>query len=140
MSKRMFNEEQIQELTQNKHVLKCSPKAITYCPEFKLRAVKAYEEEGLPPQLIFAKHGFNLALIGNETPRHCLRDWRKIYQAQGKKGLLNDRRGTTKGDGGGRPRTKGLSDREKIEYLEAQVAYLKAEVDFLAKLRAAKKE
>jgi hypothetical protein len=44
-----------------------------------------------------------------------------------------------RGHGGGRPKTKNLSDKEKIEYLETKVAYLKAENDFLAKLRAQRK-
>ena len=39
-----------------------------------------------------------------------------------------------------KPKTKDLSSTEKIKWLEAEVAYLKAENDFLAKLRAKRKE
>ncbi len=47
----------------------------------------------------------------------------------------------TRGKGSsGRPRTKNLSDTDKIKRLETQVAYLKAENDFLAKLRAKRAE
>jgi hypothetical protein len=43
-------------------------------------------------------------------------------------------------NGGGRFKTKGLTETEKIKKLEAEVAYLKAENDFLAKLRAKRAE
>jgi len=35
----------------------------------------------------------------------------------------------------GRPKTNWQNDKEKIKYLETKIAYLKAENDFLAKLR-----
>ena len=41
-----------------------------------------------------------------------------------------------KGRGGGRPKTKGITPEDRIKRLEAENAYLKAENDFLAKLRA----
>lgn len=85
---------------------------------------------------IFMEAGFDLAVIGNENPKECLKRWRKTFKTKGVAGLLKDKRGK----GGGRPRTKNLTDKEKIEYLEAKVAYLKAENDFLAKLRVAQKE
>jgi hypothetical protein len=44
-----------------------------------------------------------------------------------------------RGRGGGRPRVKG-TDADKIKWLEAKVAYLKAENDFLVKLRAKRSE
>ena len=46
----------------------------------------------------------------------------------------------SRGRAGGRIKTKNLSDADKIKRLEAQVAYLKAENDFLAKLRAKRAE
>jgi hypothetical protein len=55
-------------------------------------------------------------------------------------GLQNDGRGKTKGFNQGRSRIKGLTDVDKIKRLEATVAYLKAENDFLAKLRSGKAE
>ena len=138
MSKKIFTREQVQALLENKNVAKCSEKSITYSPNFKLKAVRQYYDEGLSPTQIFIEAGFDIKVIGKKAPERCLGRWRKKYKTKGADGLLKDDRGQSKG--GGRPRTKDLTDKEKIERLEATVAYLKAENDFLAKLRAAKKE
>jgi len=138
MSKIMFTDKQIKELSKNKNVVKCSSRSIGYSCEFKIRAVKLYYEKGYSPNRIFKEAGFDVLLIGKDKPGDCLIRWRRKYQSKGKAGLLKDDRGKSKG--GGRPKTKGLSDKERIEYLEAKVAYLKAENDFLTKLRAGKKE
>ena len=138
MNKRMFTQEQINSLLSNKNVVQCSSKSISYDPKFKVLAVKQYYEEGLSPKQIFVNAGFNVSILGKRVPGYCLRDWRRIYDKKGAPGLLKDKRGKSKG--GGRPKIRHLSDKEKIERLEATVAYLKAENDFLAKLRAAQKE
>ena len=136
MYKNMFTQEQIEQLLTNKNVVRCTPKSITYHPDFKIRAVKQYYEEDIPPAEIFIQAGFNLATIGVKTPKECLSRWRRIFRTKGAARLLEDKRGKK----GGQLKTKDLTDKEKIEYLEVKVAYLKAENDFLAKLRAAKKE
>ena len=140
MGKRIFTQEQTAQLLKNQSVIKCSAKSIGYAPEFKIQAVKQYDEEGLTAVAIFKAAGFNLQLIGEDAPKSCLSDWRKIFAAKGATGLKVENRGKTKAKGKGKPKTKGLTDREKIERLEAHVAYLKAENDFLAKLRAQRRE
>jgi transposase-like protein len=137
MSKRIFNEEQIRELLTNTNVSRCSNKSITYSKEFKVLAVKKYYEEGYSPNMIFKESGFDVKLIGQDVPNDCLCRWRKIYRMKGEDKLRVEARG--KHRGGGRPRTKDLTEADKIKRLEIEVAYLKAENDFLAKLRAAKK-
>lgn len=134
----MLTREQIQALLENKNVARCSEKSITYSPEFKLKTVRQYYEQGSSPTQMFKDAGFDITIIGRNTPEDCLRRWRKKYKTKGIVGLSKDDRGKSKN--GGRPKTKGLTDKEKIERLEATVAYLKAENDFLAKLRAAEKE
>lgn len=135
MSKRIFTKEQIEELSKNKNVERCSNKSITYAKDFKIRAVKQYYDEYLTPQEIFIQAGFNLETIGRENPRYCLSEWKKIFQNKGINALKTETRGIT-----GRPKKfKDKSDKDKIERLEATVAYLKAENDFLAKLRAKRK-
>ena len=101
--------------------------------DFKITAVKKYRE-GLPPNEIFRQANFDIKMIGRDAPHECLRRWLK----KGETELKSDGRGQSKLGG----RTKnienqmtGLSDREKIKYLETKIAYLKAENDFLAKLR-----
>lgn len=137
MSKRIFTKEQIEILLQNKNVAGCSERSISYRKDFKLRAVKEYQE-GLPVSLIFKQAGFNIDIIGRKIPKQCLRRWRKIFKEKGETGLKTDNRGKHKS--GGRPKGRplnitNLSNKDKLKRLEAEVAYLKAENSFLAKLR-----
>jgi transposase-like protein len=134
MNRRTFNQEQRVVIENNSSVQKCSDTTITYTKEFKLKALKQYEE-GISPTEIFREAGFEMQLIGAETPRRSIGRWREIYRIKGMGGIETDARGRT-----GRPKKKWNTNTEKIQYLEAQVAYLKAENDFLAKLRAKKTE
>ena len=137
MSKRRFSADQIIELLKNINVAKCSEKSITYCKEFKFRAIKQYKEDGYSPRMIFEEAGFDLCLIGEDNPVESLRRWCKTYAAKGPMGLNTEARGRSHNCG--RPRTKGLTNADRIKRLEIENAYLKAENDFLAKLRAAQK-
>jgi len=130
MSKRIFTEEETRQLLVNTSVKACTGKSITYNQSFKEVSVKLYEE-GLTPYEIFVQAGLDPNLVGKDQPSECLRRWRRIVITKGVEGLKEIR-----GKKGRRPKTKYDSDKEKIEYLEAKVAYLKAENDFLAKLRA----
>jgi transposase len=132
----MFTQEQIEELSKNENVTRCSGKSISYSNDFKIKAVKQYNEKGLTPKEIFRKAGFDLEVIGKEKPKSLMRDWNQIHRIKGIRGLLEENRGR----GGGRPKTKNLTDADKIKRLEAEVAYLKAENDFLARLRAKRAE
>ena len=132
MSNRIFSEEQIKILSQNPNVVRCSEKSISYRKDFKILAIKKYFE-GLPPPEIFKQARFDLELIGQDTPRQCLKRWRKIFKAKGEHGLIIDSRGKK---ASGRPKElASLSDKEKLERLEVELAYLKEENRFLAKLR-----
>lgn len=134
--KRILTQEQIDALSKNVHVRRCSEKSVTYSGSFKVMAVQRYEAEGIPPSQIFREAGFDLSVIGKDVPDDRMLRWRKVFKAKGVEGLAKESRGI----GGGRPKMKNLSDPEKIERLEATVAYLKAENDFLAKLRAKRRE
>ena len=138
MSKRIFTREQIDELLKNENIAKCSERSITFSKDFKIKAVKLHEDQGLTPQEIFRLAGLNLNVIGRKIPKACTRRWNKSYRSKGQEGLL-EKRGRN-AVASGRPKTKNLSDVEKIKYLEAQVAYLKVENDFLARLRAKRAE
>jgi len=137
MSKRIFTKEQIEDLTRNPNVARCSEKSITYSKNFKIKAIELHNEQGLSSSEIFRQSGFNLNVIGRKIPKECLKRWKKIYKSKGADGL-SEKRGTNNPNG--RPKTKNLTDAEKIKGLEAKVAYLKAENDFLAKLRAKRAE
>lgn len=132
MSRRLFTQQEIASLLANKHVVRCSEKSITYDPAFKLAAVQRYQD-GLSPSAIFREAGFDLVLIGRKTSKWLVTDWRKKFHEHGAEGLEKDGRGS---HAKGRPRgLVGMSEKEKLQYLAAQVAYLKAENAFLARLR-----
>jgi transposase len=107
-------------------------KSITYAPEFKIAAVKSYEE-GYTPMEIFRKAGFDVDVIGHKKPKHCLKYWRNTFTTHGEEGLLEERRG--KGSSGRRPIGE-LSSEEKLKRAEARIKLLEAENDFLKKLDA----
>ncbi len=131
MSKRIFSEEQVKELLGNKHVTRCSEKSTTYHKDFKLLAIRQYQDEGWSANHIFKEAGFNLDVIGQDTPRYRLRDWLNLWKKKGAESLSKEQRGGP----GRRHGLKDLTDKEKLKYLEAQIASLKAENAFLAKLR-----
>lgn len=135
MSKRIFTREQIKYLLENHNVEKCSERSITFTAGFKTDAIKLYEQ-GLTSAEIFRQAGFDLDVIGRDQPKDCLRRWHKIVRRKGIKGLSEVRGKNSRG----RPKTKNLAKTDTIKRLEAEVAYLKAENDFLAKLRAKKTE
>jgi len=87
---------------------------------------KQYYEHNLTPGEIFKLAGFDAMLIGKDNPQKCLGRWRKTFQLKGENGLNIN--------------TKDITDKDKIERLEAEVAYLKAENDFLVELRAKRAE
>lgn len=136
MSKRRFSQEEVNILSKNKNVKTCSEKSISYAKDFKVRAVRRYGE-GMPSRDIFREAGFDLDMIGKDTPKGRLKEWNKTYRTKGESALQTE----TRGRGGGRPKkVKDANDTDKIKRLEAEVAYLKAENDFLIKLRAQRAE
>ncbi len=67
---------------------------------------------------IFILAGFNVELIGQETPKRCLERWRKMYAYSGEAGLLEERRG--KGSTG-RPISSEIAVEEKLRLAEARI-------------------
>jgi transposase-like protein len=133
----MFNENQVNELSKNKNVLRCSAKSITYSQEFKIKALKQYLEEGVGPNQIFEEAGFPSAWLGKYRAGNCLKKWKDKYRTEGQESLLKENRGAP-----GKSKTWMVpkDEKKKIEYLETKIAYLEAENDFLAKLRGLKRK
>lgn len=129
MGRIIYSEGQIKALRANPNVVKCSAKSITYSADFKIKAVQTYYKEGLGPNAIFQKAGFDLTVIGPHRAENCLKDWRRIYKAKGEAGLMHEQRGL---NARGRKSKGNQSDNE---YLQAKVAYLEAENAFLKKLK-----
>lgn len=96
--------------------------------------MKEYEQ-GVPSAEIFKKAGLDRTLVGEDHPKACVRRWRLTVKRSGIQSLT-EQRGTR--SSGRRKRTHAEADR--LKWLEAEVAYLKAENAFLAKLRAKRAE
>jgi transposase-like protein len=133
MSKQRYSEEQARIIQANPNVKNCSSKSITYSKDFKIKAVKAWLEEGQSPNTIFKQAGLDPSLIGMWKPSGCLKLWRRIYKANGEVGLISENRGK---NGGRKPKEKPSTD---VEYLQAKVAYLEAENTFLKNLKTKNK-
>ncbi|GKU80001.1 HTH domain-containing protein [Paenibacillus sp. L3-i20] len=136
LNRKLFTEENRRRLEANPNVQHVSETNIAYTPEFKLSALRAYQE-GETPVEIFLKAGFDLSLIGHKKPKNSLKRWRDIYAKFGELGIQEDRRG--KGSGGPRP-TTDLSAEEELHRARAKIKLLEAEVDFLKKLEALERQ
>ena len=134
MRNHIFNGNEIKKLKKNPFVRKFTNKTITYTPEFKRRAIEQHNQ-GMSYKDIFRSIGINLSGWNECYAKDCLRRWKKIVRKKGIDALSN-----LQGYKGGRPKTKGMTDADKIKRLELQVKYLEAENDFLAKLRAKRAE
>ena len=135
MSTHEFSSEEISRLSGNPYVKKCSEKTVTYTYEFKIRVLEQYRN-GVSAKEIWRRAGFDLGVWRNDYARECIKRWRKIVKKNGMQGLAYSQ-GMKATD---RTKTKTVTDADKIKYLELKVRYLKAENDFLAKLRAKRAE
>lgn len=132
MSKRIFSDEELKALRNNPNVATCTNRYINFSKAFKLLAVKAYQG-GQSAKTIFQQAGFDLNVVGKQTPKFRLMSWKKIYKNKGEAGLKIESRGR----GGGRKvKDKSSSD---VEYLQAKIAYLEAENNFLRTLKTKNK-
>lgn len=113
-------------LQKNPNVLKVTDSNVTYTPIFKQKAVKLFKQ-GSSANEIFSDAGIDISLFGSKYAFKALDRWQKAVEKHGSKALQKERRGK---QSTGRPRGK------KFKSLEEEVAYLRAEVDFLKKIRA----
>ena len=127
-----FSNDEIAELKKNPCVFDCTAKSVYYTHEFKTRALGLYEQ-GVHAKEIWKRSGFDVNKWKDEYFRGTLRDWKKIVEKHGTKGLAKQ---------GGLPYDRGPNNTHKdtVKRLELQVRYLQAENDFLARLRATRAE
>lgn len=137
MSKRIFTPGQIAKLSRNKNVRRCGSKSVRFRKDFKATAVQQYNEEGLSAVGIFESAGFDLDVIGKRVPNRLMNQWNKAFRV-------------SDGDELDPPTAEKVEPLEsigrrirssrKLRTLKAKVAYLQAENDFLAQLRARKRK
>jgi len=126
---RKFTSEEIEKLSQNKNVKRCGQSSVIYAKAFKEHALKQYEK-GMTAVGIFQAAGFDLSIIGKRAPNRIMNQWRNALNVK-KEGIP-----TAAEDIGKNKRSR---NRRELNDLRARVAYLEAENDFLAKLRAKKR-
>lgn len=113
-------------LEENPNVEKVSFSNVSYTSKFKIKALKQLKD-GFSPREIFMEAEIDLSLFGKDYPKKCLQRWKKVQKTSGENGLKKERRGS---GATGRPKNK------KFKSADEEIAYLRAENDFLKKLQA----
>ena len=127
----IFSNDQIIALKRNSNVFECGKRSVHYTAEFKKRALELYIQ-GISPKEIWKQAGFNISWWKKRYCDDTIKDWRRLVKNGGIESLSRH---------GGIPYDHGAkSKKDKFKRLELEVKYLKAENDFLAKLRAKRAE
>lgn len=127
-----FTNEELGLLRKNPCVFSCTENSINYTYEFKKRSLELHAQ-GIYAREIWRRSGFQTSKWKSGYFRSTLSDWKDIMKKHGIEGLLKP---------GGIQYDRGPNDTkpDKLKRLELEVKYLKAENDFLAKLRARRTE
>ena len=124
-------------LENNPSILKVGDKQISFTKKFKESAIKAYQN-GKTPSEIFLEAGLDPKLFLSEYCSKSILRWIDLSEKHGKNALIEERRGRKST---GRPRANAKARKPKTQaQLEARLAYLEAENDFLKKLHALAKQ
>lgn len=134
MSKKIFSEKDIKELSKNKYVKKVSQKGITYTNEFKLHFISEYET-GKTSRQIFEEAGFDVDIIGIKRIESASGRWRKSYKDNGVLGLEDTRTLNS-----GRTLNRELTLEEILAKKDAEIEYLKAELELVKKLEISERQ
>ncbi|OBZ07554.1 tranposase [Bacillus sp. FJAT-27264] len=129
MSKKIFTDKEIRQLSNNPYVRYVSSKAITYTDAFKQLFISE-NNKGKLPREIFEESGFDVTVVGLQRVESSGKRWRASYQENGIIGLQD-----TRSHASGRPLKRELTLKEKYAKLEAQNALLRAENELLKKIR-----
>jgi putative transposase len=128
MSKLLFSEHDIKKLKANKYVLSVSQKSITYTNEFKVHFINEYIIGKIPNQ-IFKESGFDIQMLGFKRIKSTAYNWKSAYKKDGISGLQDLRKFTS-----GRTSSKPLTPEQLLIRKDAEIEYLKAEIELLKKL------
>ena len=116
-------------LEKNPNILEVSSQ-LSYTFKFKKEAVKAYKS-GTSPKEIFRRANIDLSLFSAKYAKNSVWRWVKIVEKYGIEGLREEHRGK---NATGRPPKKRFKSKQE------EIAYLRAENDFLKKLLALEKK
>lgn len=134
----IFSGEILAKLRQNPCVFSCTERSINYTSEFKRRALELHAQ-GMSAKHIWEQAAFDITVWKKDYFVSTLKDWRRIVKKYGVEGL--SRLGGVQYDRGKSNKNEEVRiDSDKLKRLELEVRYLKAENDFLARLRAKRAE
>lgn len=133
MSKKLFTDKEVKQLSCIGYVKSVSHKGITYTDEFK-RIFISESEKGKFSRQIFEEYGFDPDVLGMARINAASKRWRTAYKKDGITGLTDTRAGNS-----GRPRERELTLEDQNARLEAQINLLKAENELLKKIRFAER-
>ncbi len=134
MSKKTFTVEEVELLSKNKYVQSVSEKSITYSNEFKIHFI-AESKKGKTSRLIFEEAGFDIGIIGERRCEVAGARWRKAFKDKGVLGLDDTRKHNS-----GAKLKRELSKDEIIARKDAEIEYLKTEVEMLKKLELCERQ
>lgn len=123
-------------LDNNPSIEKVGDKQVSFTNKFKKAAIMAYRE-GKSPSEIFLEVGLDPKIFLDNYCSNSIIRWSKSYEKYGKYSLTEERRGK---NATGRPTGSKPKKPKTQAQLEARLAYLEAENDFLKKLHALAKQ
>ena len=127
MANKIFTEDEINILKQNKYVKTVTSKYITYTEEFRELFLIEYQK-GKTAKSIFEKFGFDVNMLGPKRYNNAVDRFRKMEKRP-------ERFADTRITSSGRPRKRELTDQEKIIKLTKENIRLKQEINFLKKMK-----
>jgi transposase len=128
MAERKFRD--LSKYKTNVNVEKITGSNLRFNKEFKVRAIKLYQS-GESPMDIFLDAGIDLNDFEYDYARKSISRWLRALDTYGLKNINKERRGL---GASGRP-----GGGKKFKSMEAELAYLRAENNFLKKLKALEK-
>jgi putative transposase len=131
LSKILLSDDAIKKLSKNKWIQSVSEKSITYTDDFKIHFIEEYNN-GKSAIEIFEEAGLEVELLGGiKRIENASYKWRTAYKKDGITGLIDSRKQYS-----GRPLERTLTQAELLQRKEAEIQYLKAEIELLKKLDA----
>ncbi|KKU81307.1 MAG: hypothetical protein UY07_C0021G0012 [Parcubacteria group bacterium GW2011_GWA1_47_8] len=94
MSTHIYSSEEINRLSKNPYIEKCTAKSITYTCKFKKRVLEQHAQ-GVSSRDIWRRAGFDISGWKNDYTKDCLKNWKKTVNRAEIEGLwhhdLNNR-------------------------------------------------
>ena len=135
MRTHIYSIDEINKLENNPYVEKCTYNSLKYTDAFKKQALELHEQ-GITSREIWRMAGFDVNIWRKRYAKDCIREWKARTTDIRVEGLMEEKK---REDEIKQKKTETI-DKKQVKRLELEIAYLRAENDFLAKLRAKRAE